>query len=121
MLNCFYVGLGGFIGAVCRYWMSFLPLRAQNGFPFSTLLVNVTGALAIGVIAALAARSEAVSPGMVLFIKVGLCGGFTTFSSFSLETTALLQNGSVGVAIAYVALSVVFCVVAVFGAQLLVK
>lgn len=121
MLNCLYVGLGGFIGAVCRYWMSFIPLRAENGFPFITLLVNVTGALAIGVIAALAAKNDAVSPQMVLFIKVGLCGGFTTFSSFSLETTVLLQNGSVGVAVAYVVLSVVFCVLAVFGVQLLVK
>ncbi len=121
MLNCFYVGLGGFIGAVCRYWMSFLPVRAENGFPFITLLVNVLGALAIGVIAAFAAKSDAVSPGMVLFMKVGLCGGFTTFSSFSLETTALLQNGSVGVAIAYVILSVVLCVTAVFGAQVFIK
>lgn len=121
MLNCLYVGVGGFIGAICRYWMSFLPFRAENGFPFITLLVNVIGALLIGIIAALAAKSEAVSPQMVLFIKVGLCGGFTTFSSFSLETTALLQNGSISVAIAYVTLSVLFCVAAVFGAQLLVK
>ena len=121
MINCLLIGIGGFIGSVFRYWMGFLPVRLESGFPVATLLINVIGAAVIGLIAALAAKSSSLNEHLVLFLKVGLCGGFTTFSTFSLETTALIQNGSVGVAVCYVALSVILCVAAVFGMQLLVR
>ena len=121
MLNCLFVGLGGFVGTVCRYLMSRLPFRAESGFPMITLFINVLGAFCIGIIAGLASKNAGLSPNAVLFLKVGVCGGFTTFSAFSLETFALIQNGAHGTAILYALLSVILCVAAVFGAQLLIR
>lgn len=119
--NCLAVGLGGFVGAVLRYLVGLIPLGAQPLFPIKTFLVNLIGAFAIGLIVALAAKNSALDPRLVLFLKVGICGGFTTFSTFALETMDLLQAGHVGVALAYAVVSVVACVLAVFAGQLLVK
>ena len=113
MLNCLAVGAGGFLGAVLRYLCSLLPLGRDGGFPVGTLLVNVLGAFAIGLIAAAAARHAALSPRMILFLKTGICGGFTTFSTFALETSGLLQAGRLPAAAAYVVLSVLLSVGAV--------
>lgn len=119
MLNCLAVGAGGFLGAVLRYLCSLLPLGRDGGFPVGTLLVNVLGAFAIGLIAAAAARHAALSPRMILFLKTGICGGFTTFSTFALETSGLLQAGRLPVAAAYVVLSVLLSVGAVVLVQAL--
>lgn len=100
------VGAGGALGAMLRYAISLLPCKGT--FPVLTLATNVLGALAIGYIAGAAAR-RGVSPGMVLFLKTGVCGGFTTFSTFSLETYDLLSAGHHGVAVAYMAISVLLC------------
>ena len=81
MLNCLAVGAGGFLGAVLRYLCSLLPLGRDGGFPVGTLLVNVLGAFAIGLIAAAAARHAALSPRMILFLKTGICGGFISAGS----------------------------------------
>lgn len=115
MLNCLAVGAGGFLGAVLRYLCSLLPLGRDGGFPVGTLLVNVLGAFAIGLIAAAAA----LSPRMILFLKTGICGGFTTFSTFALETSGLLQAGRLLAAAAYVVLSVLLSVGAVALVQAL--
>ena len=114
MLNCLIVGAGGFVGAVLRYLMSLAPLGRGGAFPVNTLVINVLGAFAIGLAAAAASRLD---PRAALFIRVGICGGFTTFSSFALETTTLMQNGHTAAAAAYVALSVCLCVGAVFAAS----
>ena len=119
MIECLYVGLGGFLGAVCRYLVSLIPLRTESGFPILTLFINIAGAFAVGLIAGLTTKEFALSQNAVLFLKVGLCGGFTTFSAFSLETVTLMRNGSYGVAAAYALLSVIFGVLAAFGAQFL--
>lgn len=122
MLNCLAVGAGGFLGAVLRYLCSLLPLGRDGGFPVGTLLVNVLGAFAIGLIAAAAAaaaRHAALSPRMILFLKTGICGGFTTFSTFALETSGLLQAGRLPAAAAYVVLSVLLSVGAVALVQAL--
>ena len=79
------VGLGGFLGAVARYGVSCLPLKNNCGFPISTLLVNVAGAFLIGLLAAWAGKAGHLSPGWVLFLQTGFCGGFTTFSTFRLQ------------------------------------
>ncbi|HEX3027700.1 MAG TPA: fluoride efflux transporter CrcB [Clostridia bacterium] len=121
ILDCLFVGIGGFIGTVFRYLMGLIPLKSENGFPINTLLVNIIGAFAIGLIAAVSAKNVSLSPRMVLFLKVGICGGFTTLSTFSLEASNLIQNGSVGVAFSYALLSVALSIAAVFGAQLLIR
>lgn len=121
MQNCLIVAFGGAVGTVCRYLIGLLPVEAQSGFPLKTLFINILGAFVIGLIAALSAKNAALSPKLVLLLKVGVCGGFTTFSTFAYETGDLLQNGSTAVALSYVLLSVTLGVLAVFAAQLLVR
>ena len=118
LLNCLCVGLGGFVGSVLRYLVTLLPYGA--GFPVKTLGINVLGAFVLGLICALATRHVDASPQLVLMLKVGVCGGFTTFSTFALETSDLLQSGAWPAALAYVVASVVLSVAAVFGAEALV-
>ncbi len=121
MLDCLAVGLGGFVGSVLRYLAGKLPLQSPEGFPYVTLMINVLGSFAIGLIAAVAAKHADIDPRLVLFLRVGLCGGFTTFSTFSSETFSLLRAGSYVGAAAYVLLSVLLGVLAVFLAHVLVK
>ncbi len=120
MTQCLLVGLGGFIGTLCRYLVGLIPLKTQSGFPTLTFLINIAGAFAVGLIAGLAAKRSALSPNAVLFLRVGICGGFTTFSAFSLETAALLKTGSYGIAAAYALLSLILGVSAALFAQWLV-
>lgn len=82
-MSFFFVALGGTIGAVARYAVSLIPVKTQ--FPVLTLATNLIGAILIGFIAGIADKKEEVSPNTVLFWKTGVCGGFTTFSTFSLE------------------------------------
>lgn len=96
--QCFWVALGGALGAVSRYLCGMLPFLQRGIFPLPTLLINLAGAFLIGLIAQVAAQRGAQSSSAVLFLKVGLCGGFTTFSTFSLETVTLLSNGKSGLA-----------------------
>lgn len=121
MLDCLAVGLGGFVGSVLRHLAGRLPLQSPEGFPYVTLMINVLGSFAIGLIAAVAAKRADIDPRLVLFLRVGLCGGFTTFSTFSSETFSLLRAGSYVGAAAYVLLSVLLGVLAVFLAHALVK
>lgn len=121
MWNCILVGIGGFIGTVCRYLIGLLPIKTDSGFPVKTFAINIIGAFVLGLIAALAAKNKAVDSRVVLMLRVGVCGGFTTFSTFAYETTDLMQNGSVGVALCYVIASVVLGILAIYSAQLLVQ
>jgi CrcB protein len=121
LLNCVFVGLGGLVGSVLRYLISFLPLRHESGFPLVTLGINVLGAFLLGLIMAAAGRNPSLDPRTLLFLKVGVCGGFTTFSTFALEAHGLLSGGKPIVAMLYMILSVVLCVFAIFGAQALVR
>ena len=79
------------------------------------------GAFVIGIIAAAAAKNTALNPKLVLFLKAGICGGFTTFSTFAYETGIMMEKGQTGLALLYVILSAVLGVLAVFGGQLLVR
>jgi len=121
MLECIVVGIGGFIGAVCRYLIGLISVKERGIFPIKTFLINLAGSFLIGAIAALTMKNSSLNPKTVLFFKVGICGGFTTFSSFALETSNLLRNGNAAVAFAYSVLSVIFGVVAVFAGEALVK
>ena len=110
--NCLAVGAGGALGAVCRYGMSLLPVLQRGAFPLPTLLTNLLGAILIGLIAGLAGQGR-ISPGWTLFWKAGVCGGFTTFSTFSLESLTLLEKGRWLLGGGYMALSVIFCLAGV--------
>lgn len=121
MAECFIVGLGGFIGAVCRYLIGLIPLREGCVFPVKTFLINAAGCFLIGVIAALAVKTNWLNPKAVLFLKVGICGGFTTFSSFALETGGLIEDGRMKLAVLYAVLSVAAGLIAVFAGQEIVR
>ena len=95
MIQCVFVGLGGFLGAVFRYLLGLIPVSAQLRIPVVTLGINVLGAFVIGMIAGWTGRIPAQNPNLILFLKTGLCGGFTTFSTFALETGTLVSEGRV--------------------------
>ena len=114
MIQILSVGAGGFIGAVLRFFMGKLPLKEMTIFPVNTLLINLIGAFAIGLVAAAGSRYGAENSNLVLFLKVGLCGGFTTFSTFSLEGLALIQEGDFLIFMAYAVSSVALCLLAVW-------
>ena len=120
MLNCLLVALGGGLGACARYLIGLAPLREPFAFPVKTLFINLLGCFAIGLIAALASKSASLSPKTGLFIKTGLCGGFTTFSTFALETETLIKSGHIGMALLYVVLSVFVGIALVFAGQMIV-
>ena len=121
MRTYFWIALGGGLGSMARAWGSVLALRlAGAGFPWGTLAINILGSFIIGIAAAYSAR-HGTSTDLRAFVMVGLCGGFTTFSSFSLQTLELLQAGRMVPALANVALSVLLCLLAVAAGHALVS
>ena len=121
MLRFFIIGLGGAIGTILRYVMGGLDYRFSSGvFPVSTLVVNVTGSLAIGFLWGIVDRF-AVSPNVRLFIFIGILGGYTTFSTFSLETFNLMRDGEYRIAALNTALSVALSIGAVFVGYIISK
>ena len=117
MLNILAVGAGGFLGAVCRYLIGLVPISETFVFPIKTFIINIVGCIVIGILAAAATRNYDMSPQMILFLKVGLCGGFTTFSTFALETADLMKTGHMGAAFLYVLLSVLVGVAVIFAVE----
>jgi len=94
--------LGGGVGAVARYALGlWIEARVGPGFPWGTFAINVGGCLAIGVVATLADEHLWISPPARLLLVTGLLGGFTTFSTFGLETWQLFEEGRAGLALAY--------------------
>ncbi len=117
MLGYLYVALGGALGSVARFAISGSIARATHEiFPWGTLTANVTGCFLIGLFATLTAPGGRLpaSPEMRQFFMVGVCGGYTTFSSFSLQTLTLARDGEMGRAGANVLVSVVLCLVGVW-------
>ena len=119
LVNYLWIAMGGALGSMARYWMSEAVARvAGEAFPWGTLLVNVLGSFVIGwfYTLTLPLGPWPATQGMRLFVMVGICGGFTTFSAFSLQTFDLLRDGENTRALAYIAASVLLCVTAtVFG------
>jgi fluoride exporter len=101
------VALGGLLGSVARFWLSGAAQRLNGSdFPVGTLAVNVLGSFVIGVVMALSLERGTPGPTVRLFLTVGFCGGFTTMSSFSYETMALLRDGQMAFALGNIAVSV---------------
>jgi CrcB protein len=92
--NLLLVGGGGFLGSIARYLLGGLVLQASGAprFPLATLIVNVTGCLAIGIVAGMAERTSMFTPATRLFLITGLLGGYTTFSAFAFETSFLVRE-----------------------------
>ena len=95
MDKALYVGLGGFIGSVLRYWVGSAVQQVANNpaFPYGTLTVNLVGCLVIGFLSQLADMRDVFTPEARLFVFVGILGGFTTFSTFGNETMNFLRGG----------------------------
>lgn len=114
MFNYFMVAIGGALGSVARFWISTVVAnRVTETFPLGTLVVNVTGSFLIGLLAAMS-RSNGISNTTRTFLMVGVCGGYTTFSSFSLQNLQLLQNGNFYYAGLNTALSLALCMAGVW-------
>ena len=107
-----YVALGGAFGAMARYAISLLPVKSD--FPILTLVTNILGAILIGFVVGLADNHENVSDEAMLFLKTGVCGGFTTFSTFSLEAVNMFDEKRVFAGGLYMVLSCTFCVLGVY-------
>ena len=122
MATWFWVALGGALGSMARFWLA-AAVASFTGpqFPWGTLLINVLGSFVIGLFGALTGSRGAVSvpPDIRVFVMVGICGGFTTFSAFSLQTLELLQAGELLWAGAYILGSVVLCLLGVWIGALL--
>ena len=112
----FWVALGGGIGSMARLWLSVhVALLTGLAFPWGTILVNIIGSLVIGFVATFTGPGGrlVVPVDAQAFVMVGLCGGFTTFSAFSLQTLELARDGRLPYAGANIMLSVVLCLTAV--------
>ncbi len=114
MVRVFVVGVGGAAGSILRYVLAGFVQRTVVAFPLGTLVVNVTGCLAIGFLSERLTETS-VDPIYRTGILIGLLGGFTTFSSFSLETLKLAEDRQFGLALVNVAASVGTCLVAAWA------
>ena len=122
MLEYLLIAAGGALGSVARFWVSgFVAQRAGEFFPVGTLVVNISGSFVIGFFATLTDPEGRflVHPGVRQFVMLGICGGYTTFSSFSLQTLNLARDGEWFAAGANAVLSLVACLVAVWLGHLL--
>lgn len=109
------IGTGGFIGSVARYFVSKINLTVDFfSIPVGTLMVNVIGSFLIGFLTGISAKSTLLNADMRMLLMVGLCGGFTTFSTFTGENLMLMQNGQFLSVLLYTALSIILGFAAVY-------
>ena len=104
--NVLLVGAGSFIGGAARYLVSLALKNASKGFPWATLLVNLAGCFLIGLLWGMFSKSATEGSNWALLLTVGLCGGFTTFSTFSKEALMMLQSGNIWGFAGYIGISV---------------
>lgn len=116
------VFIGGGLGAALRHLVNLLSLRlVGTAWPFGTLFINVTGSILMGAVVAAFALKLSLPPTLRLFIATGILGGYTTFSTFSLETALLFERGQAGMAMLYVAGSILLGVCGLFAGMASVK
>src|SRR5882757_5249147 len=114
------VALGGALGSLLRYAVA-SAIPSQAGFPLGIFIVNITGGFLMGVIVELGALKLNLTPEVRAFLTVGILGGYTTFSTFSLDSVLLLQRGAYGAAALYIGGSVVLSIAALFAGLYLVR
>jgi fluoride exporter len=122
MLSYIWVAIGGALGTTARFWLSGLVASSVGEtFPWGTLVINVTGSFVIGFFGALTGPDGRWFVGSTArqFVMIGMCGGYTTFSSFSLQTLNLVNDGEWARAAANIGLSVLLCMIAVWVGVLL--
>jgi len=116
------IGTGGFFGTVSRFLTTrFLQNHLASSFPYGTFAVNIIGCFLIGIIYGISERSNFMNPELRMFLTVGFCGGFTTFSTFANENVALLKDGNIFYVALYVSLSVFIGILATFSGNLFTK
>ena len=116
------VAIGAALGGVARYYLaSAIQQRVGPTFPWGTLVINVSGSLLLGVLMRYALATPSVSAELRAFLTTGFCGGYTTFSTYSYETAALLEDGQYGRAGTYALASVVLALVATFAGFVLAR
>lgn len=116
------VGIGGFIGSIARYSIGvFTAKHFSENFPYGTFAVNILGCLLIGIIYGLSEKHDWMTNEWRLFLAAGICGGFTTFSGFSLENLTLLENNNYSGFFIYAVGSLILGLIAVWGGLTLIK
>lgn len=116
------VGLGGFIGTVARFLISrYFQVNVLSVFPWSTFIVNIVGCLLIGLIYGISEKGDFLSPEIRLFLTVGICGGFTTFSTFSNDSFLLIREQEWLRVALYASLSLFLGLVAVYAGRIIIK
>lgn len=114
------VFFGGGLGSVVRFTLGkWINTLHQQQFPWGTFVVNAIACLAVGFFIGLADHKEIISPNVRIFWVIGFCGGFSTFSTFSVETINLFQNGFTVSSILYISASVLICIVATYSGLLI--
>ena len=123
MGNYFWVALGGALGSMARYALSNATAAISATIPWGTIIVNILGSFVIGWFATLSSHESrfAMSQEARVFVMVGICGGFTTFSAFSLDTALLWERGQASGAAIYVIASVLLSIAACFGGLALIR
>lgn len=117
-----YVGFGGFIGTVARFLTSrYVQENIASVFPWSTFIINIAGSLLIGIIYGISEKGDFMSPDMRLFLAVGICGGFTTFSTFSNDAFILLRQEEWFRFAFYASMSFFLGLLAVYCGRIIIK
>ena len=116
------VFIGSGIGGMLRHFVGWASLRLLGpNFPYGTLAINIAGSALMGFVVAELTKRNLPGQNLRLFLTTGIIGGFTTFSTFSLDTVVLWERGQIGVAIAYVLVSVLLSIAALFAAMILAR
>jgi CrcB protein len=111
-----YVALGGAFGSAARFFLGTqMQERTGAGFPLGTLVINVTGSLLLGFLLRYALGAESISPEIRALLTTGFCGGYTTFSTFSYETAAMVEDGEYARPLLYILLSVLVALAGTFA------